>query len=684
MAFTAAYDEPKTSFSSSAFIWRATDGGTSFTAIPYNSTDFEFFPDDAVVDDALYFSVGRYSTLVAGLRFNVGTAIAATSYTLAWEYYHRTDGWTAIEDLADDTNSFATTGQNDVRFPQQWDAYTITIEGNSSCLWVRCRLSAVDTITEGGANQTDTIKYGQGKLTISGTTDEVPATFTEIYDWLVANQPHISVGMRNDNSFDFTKVGLVINSRLFTSNEIVELGPNCSSNNTSGLNSFNYVTSGYKKDDDTGYGGSTFIIYGRPNSRVFSTSISAKFYGTTLRGGKILSDTYSYPGYVTLLGDWIDCNIELAIGFPTTGSSVNNCRVVGGLLIAGSLTGTFTKINYLCTASTFMYVYYSGFTLSDFGYSFRGSTGYVFYVYQGSGSQASFDWKFLNPGTPLNSLSDSIKPMRIGTPGTKVAWSKIYTYDDSAGTFSADLSASTVPLHGDVGDIIYFSPTSAFSSATGGSPYFEIATGTNDYVYKWEYYQSGWVEVDKEWDQTLNLSQDGTWYMNVSAGSDSTTINGHTGDWIRATIVTKGTGSPESTVNQQNRCSAVNRWNLKEKYSLDLKVVDTDGTAIEAATVTATDENGVEIFSVDTAADGTIAQQETLAKLFYFEPVANPSTLISENVYTTFDLSITKAGYGNLEISGLPLGEKIDWVMKLGAGTQTIIYDSTFYDAIIY
>ena len=666
MAFTCLYDQPTENFDTGSFIWRATNGGTVFNAIAYDATVFDYFDDDSVVDDALYFSGGTGSYIIAGLRFNVGTAISASSYTLVWEYYRRYEGWVEIEDLADDTNSFSITGQNDVKFPQQWQPHEISIEGSDRSLWVRCRLSAVNNITEGGANQTDRIKYGRGVLHISGTSDESPASFNNIYDWLITNQPHISVNKRNGNSFDFTMVGLDINSRVETTNEIIELGPDCVSNIGAGYNNLDYVTSGIKKSATKGYGGSTFIVYGVANSAVIECGRNSKFYGTTFKTGKNSSDNNAYAGYCTIEGEWIDCNVELSTKLPGAGDSANNCRIVGGLFIAFTLEGEFTNISYLCTDYRLFYVYYRGWTLKGFGYEFSGTSGIVIYLYQGSGNSDPFSWKLVNPSTPLNILSDDLLPIQIGNTKSRIGWDKIYTYDASTDTYSADLSGSTVPLYGDVGDMIYFSPSSNIHRGDGCNPRFSIATGANDYEYKWEFYENGaWVEPKKEWDQTLNLSQDGTWYLSTSMYADNATINGHTGDWIRATIITKGTGSPEGTNPQRDRCSGVNQWNLEEAYSLDLKVIDSKGTGIEGATVTATDKNGVEMFSVDTGADGAIAQQETLAKHWYFDPVNNPETLISENIYSGFDLKVSKSGYKEYALKGLALGSKIDWTIKL-------------------
>ena len=667
--FTASYEEPELAFNSGGYILRATSGGTVFTTIPYNAVVFDYFDDTSVVDDAIYFSEGRNGPLSAGLRFNVGTPISATSYTLVWEYYKRTGGWVPIEDLADDTGNFSIIGSNDVRFPQQWQPHSITINSLTSAMWVRVRLTAVSGLTEGGANQIDTVKRGSGRLYISGTTDEIPATFTEIYDWIKTNQPHISVTKRSGNSFDFTKVGLIFQSRLYTTNEIIEMGPDCHTNNKAGYNNLNYVTSGIKKDDVTGYDGSTFIVYGRANQNVINAGSQTKMYGTTIRTGKGMADTHNYAGYLTMNGEWVDCTVELSTRLPGSGSTVSNVRIVGSLLIASSLDGVYSGVNYFCTASSLFYVYRSGFTLPNFGYQFRGTTGTLFYIYQGSGTEADYTWKLQNPSTPLNTLADSVKPIKLSSSLTAI--SQLWYYDDSAGTYTdytaeaVSTATGDVPLGGDVGDMYYFGMTTLASSSTGLSIYLDKTTISNDYIYKWEYYRSGaWHESHTIWDACENLGATGNLFTNANY-ADSISINGVSKDYLRATIVTKGTGSPVADRVQQRRCSAVNHWNLKETYSFDLKVTDKDGLEIDGVNVTATDENDVEIFSVTTAANGTIAQQETVAKHWYFDPINNPTTLISENIYATFDLKVTKVGYTDYIVNKIKLGSKIDWGIAL-------------------
>ena len=686
MVFTATYEAPTTALPAIGRMYRTTSGGTVFSEILYNATAFDYFANDAVVNDALYISTGAYGNLPAGLRFTVGTAFAADSYTLVWEYYKRTVGWVAIEDIVDNTVGFSVTGTNDVKFPQQWQPNIVTIQGLSTALWVRCRITAVNHITEGGANITNTVKYSKGTLTISGTSDETPGTFTQIYDWLVANQPHISVYKRHDSIFDFTRVGLVFNqSRVYTTNEVIEIGQDCLSNCSASGNNFRYLTSGIKKNDTTGYGGSTFIVHGVSNSGIITTGAQTKMYGTTMRTGKNNSDGYGYAGYVSMTGEWIDCNIELSTQIPPVGSTVSNVRFVGNLLIAGSAIGTYSGVSYLFTGTNWLYCYRVGFTLPDLTYVFKGASGAVIYIYQASANEAAYTWKLTNPSVPLTTLADAIKPLAIGT-NSIANLSKVWYYDASAGTYTdytsqaSDVTANDVPLSGDVGDMYYFGMSTVASASVGMSIYITKPTVPNDYVYTWEYYYNGaWQPVPTtQWDETNNLSNTGGYYFGILVATNIS-INSVSLNYLRATITSVGTGTPTASTIKQKNCSAVNNWNLKEAYTFDLTVYDEDGNVISGADVTATDENGAEIFKVTTGGDGKIAQQEILAKWWYFDPINNPVSLVSENIYTKFDLLIEADTYMDYVMEGLSVVGKKDLSVSL---TYPIYYEKALTGAV--
>lgn len=176
-------------------IYRATAGGVTFSANLSGATSatMDYFVDSPTANDAIYF--GRSANLVNkggetgllgafhNITFNVGTAIAATSHTLVWEYWKNDETWATLT-VTDNTNGFTTTGSNTVTFipPVDWWAYGLTHAQLKHYAWVRVRLSAFSSFTEGGANQTDNIKCGENILRMTGTE-----TIASLYNDDVSN-----------------------------------------------------------------------------------------------------------------------------------------------------------------------------------------------------------------------------------------------------------------------------------------------------------------------------------------------------------------------------------------------------------------------------------------------------------------------------------------------------------------
>lgn len=130
-----------------------TDDGGAFSANKYDTAAFPYFADDAAVNDAVYFGSGDNTW--HAIKVNVGTAFAATSETFAWEYYNGSS-WTAVSSLSDGTSEFGNTGSSDVTWtlPSNWA--TVSVNSQTK-YWVRVRITAVNTPTEGGANATDKV-----------------------------------------------------------------------------------------------------------------------------------------------------------------------------------------------------------------------------------------------------------------------------------------------------------------------------------------------------------------------------------------------------------------------------------------------------------------------------------------------------------------------------------------------
>jgi hypothetical protein len=659
MAITISYEQCTRSFTANSSIFRATSGGTVFTSIAYNSTAFDYFDDTSVVDDALYFCVAVNSNMVAGIKFNVGTPIAATSYTLAWEYYGWTTissvgSWLPIEDLSDDTASFSITGSHIVKFPQQWQPKSFTVNGaGGDRHWVRCRLSAVSGLTEGGANQTDTLKYGNGILTFSGSVLADHFSFTDVYNWIKTNEPHISVTKTKDSVFDFTKVGIIGTSYIETFNETLLFGPNSLNNVSAGYNSFTLLVSGIRKGN-RGYNGSVFIIYGSGNSQVFSiTGNDSTLYGCTFKAGKTGQSISAWPGYFSVSGTYVDTTFELAPLMSPR--EITNVKMYGYLMLAGDFSATFTNFTYFLGKGQVQLIYqygaYTGWTITGFDYNFVESSAVLLYFYTAA-YRTSPVFNFINPVTPLGSWVDAIKPVSLYV-SSPTAFSNVKKYIASNGTYTnytteaSDSTVDDVPLGGEVGDMLYFN-SSADTNNTNF--YLEKTTETNDYVYEWEYYSSGsWISIGNtnKWDGTNNLSKTG-YFLSCCyrpQGMSLVTVDGVSSYWYRARIITKGTGNPVATRIRRITASGIGNWTVNQKYSCDLKIVDSNNSAISSVTVSAYYPDGSQIFSTTTDGTGKITQQLILNKKFTLDAEYSSTNFIKETQYPTIILVISKSGY---------------------------------------
>ncbi len=656
-------------------LYLATGGGIVFSGNLYNSSVFDYFDNNAVVDDAIYFGFGYYYAGFSDLLLNVGTAIIADSIVFIWEYYSQIVGWTEIEDLIDDTNGFTTLGANRVRFPLQWQPVFTVINGLNK-YWVRCRIVSVTNITEGGANQTNVIRRSNGELQVMGGTDDIPATFSGIYDWIIANLSYISVSKRNDSSYNFTKVALYLSSRTKSYNEVIELGQDSAGNATVGRNRLHYLESG-RKINDRGYDGSVFIVYGVPNTSVIDFSRFTKLYGTVFKAGKRLADARKYPGYCNPYGDLVDNIFELALKVPAAGYPVIRTKAVLGLLIASYYAmEEFDNLFVITTSTVLFYVYRGGFELNEFGYEFISGSGMLFYLYQAS-EDVSPEFILLNPQSPIPSFVDDVKPIQMSSwitdfPSVKfydVGLDQYIDYTVEAG----DLNPNDFPLSGNVGDILYFGMDD-IGTRSGGGISLTKDTQDNSYIYEWEYYKDGsWHSVLEEyiWDDTDNLGKSGRMFLAIPWSLTQLEIDGYTGYWLRARITGLGIGDIIGTELRQFHGSGISGWKLYEKFTFDVLVTDKDGNNIENAQVKLMDQNGNELFVVTTKSNGAIDQQKVITKKFMIDPSVE-IYYISEELFTEFSININKSGY-QIYIGAFTIDKKIDMEIALAEPRETII-----------
>jgi hypothetical protein len=128
-----------------------------------NPAVFDYFTDTAGVGDYIVFgnTYGKWEDLT----ITVGTALVATSITVVWEYATSATTWSALSGVTDPSNTFQNTGTHTITFTKPLDfgnqnspsATFLGLGGgnfNYTGTKIRCRITAVTGLTEGGANAT--------------------------------------------------------------------------------------------------------------------------------------------------------------------------------------------------------------------------------------------------------------------------------------------------------------------------------------------------------------------------------------------------------------------------------------------------------------------------------------------------------------------------------------------------
>jgi hypothetical protein len=669
-------------------IYRATSGGTVFSANLTADTAFDLFTDTAVANDCIYFgTTTSANAAMSDLYFDVGTALAGTDVVLVWEYYSGaptlsmgrlflpTPGdwtaskWRTMEDVSDDTVGFTVTGANTVKFPIQMFPTIVSINGVTAT-WIRCRIVSLTAITEGGANQTTRVQHNLGRVYVEDYTEEVPCTFLEVYDWLVANQPHISVQKGGLSFFDFKKVSLVINSPLFTSNETIEMGNwNQAGGGRSAKYYLYYVRSGVKTGDRAGIDGSNFILYSGNNDDILYFNTNSLFYGSRLlsRGGYL-----SPSGYPTPDGEFIDCNIEFNGRPDGTLYGYNNKWVNYGTYIMSGFwnPAIFIGNKFILTNNKLGLLYTAGWNAKEVTWSYRSTVSGLLFAKNQTSREQTYNFYDCTPLPKLGATPLAGSPTLIEYLGSTIREmdyaGRVFFYDSTAGTFTDYTAAiktggaGNVPIHGEVGDCLYWYDTTSTYSA-GHELLLTVPAGqtSNDYEYVWEYWSAGawrtWGDylTTRVLDRTNNFTKsDNVLLLNISSNYHNTTINAISASWKRLRIVTKGTGTPViTTMRHYSGATWCNDWAFKEWYSLTYKIIDEAGTPIENATVLVKDKNGLTVLTKTTDSDGLTETDYVNTRHMYFDDEADLGVSPQywgrgkEVDYNDFSIYISKTGY---------------------------------------
>lgn len=97
---------------------------------------------------------------------------------------------------------------------------------------------------------------------------------------------------------------------------------------------------------------------------------------------------------------------------------------------------------------------------------------------------------------------------------------------------------------------------------------------------------------------------------------------------------------------------------IKEQYTCDIHVVDKDGDNLAGVTVTCEDKDSNQVFSVQTGADGKIAQQTIDYKKW-------EGTDETETEYSPHKFTFSKNGYTLLVMENVTVDARINWDIKV-------------------
>jgi len=650
-------------------------------------TDWDYFEDAPTAGDAIYFANGIYSpdgwNVPSGMKFFVGTQMAGTDIVLIWEYYRDDKSWQPLANVVDNTNGFTVAGENTVTWDPPAHVY---IFGDSSTggikLYVRCRLVSFTTVTEGGAQSTQKVMPRDNTIRISGYSAETPCTCADIFTYMDANHP--GAGCINEGAFyDFPVHFTVEDDAHFeTKSEMIYLGNN---------NGFRVQFSRYPVlsgitiagelvagTDRTENGSMIFIRNGKYASNMIDSGPNCKYYGTTIRSiGENMAGEHNY-GYMGHRNDtWIDCvfsNPESGGWADGSNAIMTRCFLNGrgnvGLITVGP--GTYDGVViYFSGMTRLINVYYISFSLKNLTYIDRGSLATLFYLYQ---TRADNVFDCVNLSSAMPGFTDTPKPVQRYIPAQGDI-PTLYNYDNTSGftdetAEARDAATDDVHLTGktgapEVGDCLYFDLGTTSSDFYAKSVlYVTMGSVVNsDNTYVWETYTGGaWVETDV-WDMTENFTQSGYVYVSKKNALQSVAVNGKTSKWMRARITVAGSSLPLASKITSANEAGVSKWQLNEKFELDLEVIDKDGNAIEGANVTVKNANDDELTGT-TDADGKITTMEVTASRCSFDPDVDEYQEMKKITFNPQVLTISKRGYETYRTE-FDATQKMDWVIKL-------------------
>lgn len=661
-----------------SYIFTTTSGGTVFSSNLATSTAFNYFSNTAVVNDAIYFCFTGVS--FSNLYLNVGTAMAGAGINLAWEYFCRSTGtWRTCHNLTDGSNGFTTLGAVTVKFPLQANMDLTTVNSISNITAVRCRITAITTITNGGAQSSVTIKKSDGKIAVTGYSDGSPCTWLDIYNWVIVNASEIGATKISSDTFKFDNCAISISngSTLRSEKEKIYMGNGCRcpglliaglwSGAKAGTNGWQNASSYFFC-----YFSSTNILTSGSTTRVFG-GIWEWFINTV--DGLTCTPSGTYLGVTD--GEWRGVYCKQSGYFST--AIMDRCIVDGGLITASAVTNYPTNLSIANPGSSIWNMYGVGNTIP--GVTYGVPTSSLMAIVAAYNATPAQQYNFVNPSPSFGNQTDVVKVITRNL-GTLANITNCFFYNSTTTLFTdyttqaQSATVDDVPLSGSVGDIYYFK-TSIVNTNYQTALSFTITSQTNNYVYAYEYWNgSTWVALVPGvslFDTTNNFQQTGIVYFGTYANWASTTINGSTGFFVRIRITTAGTGSPSVSKIEQRQQAGIGDWKLNEKYYYNLKVNDNSSTAIQSANVFIKDSLNTVIGNFSSNSSGDIAQQTLLRQYLNFDTsISDTYFNIKQQSVNPYLVRVRKYGYYFQDLSKTVSGQSSDVaVLQINTNVST-------------
>lgn len=127
---------------------------------------------------------------------------------------------------------------------------------------------------------------------------------------------------------------------------------------------------------------------------------------------------------------------------------------------------------------------------------------------------------------------------------------------------------------------------------------------------------------------------------------------------VEAAAATLTFHNPKATIIQSDVSILDEGGVVKVTYSCDIHVVDKDGANLQGVTVLCEDKNSNQVFSVQTGADGKIAQQIITYKKW-------EGTAETETEYSPHEFTFSKNGYTLLVMENVTVDARINWDIEV-------------------